>query len=55
MNPEKRTILPGMAFSGFASRYKKPEISEGFQDLTDVQFKFRGTEEERAIWARFWT
>jgi hypothetical protein len=41
MNPEKRTILPSLAFRGFASRYKRPQISEGFQDITEVAFKVR--------------
>jgi hypothetical protein len=39
MNPEKRTILPSLAFQGFASRYQRPELSEGFQDVTEVAFK----------------
>lgn len=39
MNPEKRTMLPKMAFTGFASRYREPRIEEGFQDITKVDFK----------------
>jgi hypothetical protein len=39
MNPEKRTILPSIAFRGFASRYQRPEQSDGFQDITEVGFK----------------
>lgn len=39
MNPEKRIILPSMAFRGFMSRYKKPELNEGFQDITEVAFR----------------
>jgi hypothetical protein len=39
MNPEKRTILPGMAFRGFNSRFRKPELKEGFQDITEVAFR----------------
>ena len=39
MNPEKRMILPSMAFRGFISRYKKPELNEGFQDITEVAFR----------------
>jgi hypothetical protein len=39
MNPEKRTILPNMAFRGFTSRYKRPELKEGFQDITEVAFR----------------
>ena len=39
MNPEKRSILPGLAFKGFSSRYQRPGLSEGFQDITEVTFK----------------
>jgi len=39
MNPEKRIILPGLAFKGFSSRYQQPALSEGFQDITEVEFK----------------
>ena len=39
MNPEKRTMLPKMAFTGFASRYREPNVGEGFQDVTKVYFK----------------
>lgn len=39
MNPESRTLLPKMAFSGFASRYREPKTEEGFQDITKVNFK----------------
>lgn len=38
-NPEKRAMLPKMAFSGFASRYREPKLEEGFQDITKVDFK----------------
>lgn len=41
MNPENRVILPGMAFRGFASRYQRPATSEGFQDITEVEFTVR--------------
>lgn len=39
MNPEKRTILPSMAFRGFASRYRRPQLSEGFQDIMELPFQ----------------
>jgi bifunctional polynucleotide phosphatase/kinase len=39
MNPENRTMLPGLAFTGFASRYRKPELAEGFQDIVEVKFE----------------
>ena len=41
MNPEKRAILPSLAFRGFASRYQRPVITEGFQDITEVAFTVR--------------
>ena len=39
MNPEKRVMLPKMAFTGFASRYREPKVEEGFQDIIKVNFK----------------
>ncbi|KAL8849946.1 MAG: hypothetical protein Q9221_005052 [Calogaya cf. arnoldii] len=53
-NPEKRTILPHAAFSSFASRFKQPQLDEGFQDVVPVQFQFQGDDEERKIWSRYW-
>lgn len=53
-NPETRTGLPKIAFTGFKSRYKPPQLKEGFQDITEVDFTFRGTKEEHEIWARYW-
>ena len=41
MNPESRTMLPKMAFTGFASRYREPTVDEGFDDITKVNFKVR--------------
>ena len=41
MNPESRTMLPKMAFTGFASRYREPTVNEGFDDITKVNFKVR--------------
>lgn len=54
MNPEKRTLLPKMAFTGFASRFREPKVEEGFQDITKVDFVFRGTEEDKKLWSRYW-
>lgn len=54
LNPESRQSLPKLAFNGFASRYKAPQTKEGFQDVTEVDFKFRGTEDEYKIWGRYW-
>lgn len=38
-NPEKRRILPHSAFTGFASRFKEPKLTEGFQDVIKVEFQ----------------
>lgn len=54
MNPESRASLPKLAFTGFKSRFKEPKAKEGFQDITEVEFKFLGTKDERGIWARYW-
>jgi hypothetical protein len=34
-------MLPKMAFTGFASRYREPTLDEGFDDITKVNFKVR--------------
>lgn len=54
MNPESRESLPQLAFNGFTSRFKQPKPKEGFQDVVEVQFRFRGTKEEYAVWGRYW-
>lgn len=41
MNPESRTMLPKLAFTGFAARYREPKVEEGFDDVTKVDFKVR--------------
>ena len=38
-NPEKRSILPHSAFVGFTSRFKEPKVTEGFQDVIEVEFQ----------------
>lgn len=54
LNPESRTALPRMAFNGFKSRFKEPKVKEGFQDITELEFAFRGTKEEHEVWAKYW-
>jgi len=39
MNPEQRVNLPKVAFTSFASRFREPELKEGFEDITRVDFK----------------
>ncbi|KAE8856752.1 hypothetical protein PTNB73_09474 [Pyrenophora teres f. teres] len=38
-NRESRTILPHIAFSGFASRYREPKSVEGFVDIITADFE----------------
>ncbi|EHY55952.1 DNA kinase/phosphatase Pnk1 [Exophiala dermatitidis] len=54
MNPEKRTQLPGIAFASFIKRFQEPRLDEGFQDIYKVDFEFKGTEEQKKLWSRYW-
>ncbi|RMZ77376.1 hypothetical protein DV737_g4399, partial [Chaetothyriales sp. CBS 132003] len=54
MNPEGRTLLPGIAFRSFLQRFQHPKIDEGFEDITAVDFDFKGTPEQQAIWSKYW-
>ncbi|KAJ6155091.1 hypothetical protein N7470_005657 [Penicillium chermesinum] len=54
LNPESRASLPGIAFGDFKKRYKKPELSEGFDDIIDVEFRFQGTPGEEKVWRQHW-
>jgi bifunctional polynucleotide phosphatase/kinase len=38
LNPEKRAMLPKVAFTSFAGRYREPTTKEGFEDITKVDF-----------------
>lgn len=40
-NPENRSILPHLAFSSYASRFKKPSMTEGFDDIITLEFQVR--------------
>ncbi|KAI1369017.1 DNA kinase/phosphatase Pnk1 [Xylaria arbuscula] len=55
LNPEARTILPPLAFNGYFSRLREPTAKEGFQHILPIEFKFRGTKDEYAIWAQYWS
>ncbi|KAJ9197805.1 hypothetical protein DTO021D3_5436 [Paecilomyces variotii] len=54
LNPESRTLLPGIAFGDFARRFRPPDLSEGFQDITRVDFRFEGDEEAKKRWRQYW-
>ncbi|KAG8527914.1 uncharacterized protein KY384_006830 [Bacidia gigantensis] len=53
-NPEKRVILPHSAFAGFRARFKPPNVKEGFEDIVRADFQFKGDEEARKVWCRYW-
>ena len=38
MNPEKRAMLPNVAFTSYGSRFRAPTIDEGFQDILKIDF-----------------
>ena len=38
-NPEKRSILPHSAFSSFLSRFREPQLKEGFEDIVVIPFQ----------------
>lgn len=39
MNPEKRTMLPGIAFRSFVQRLQEPTLKEGFEEIYKVDFQ----------------
>ncbi|KAF2127312.1 PNK3P-domain-containing protein [Dothidotthia symphoricarpi CBS 119687] len=53
-NPESRSLLPKLAFTSFASRYREPKVDEGFQDVTNVDFELEGDDELKKLWGRYW-
>ncbi|KAK4160258.1 polynucleotide kinase 3 phosphatase-domain-containing protein [Cladorrhinum sp. PSN259] len=54
-NPEARGLLPGIAFNGFKARFKAPnKEKEGFEEVVEVEFRFRGSREEYEVWGRYW-
>ncbi|KAF1928602.1 DNA kinase/phosphatase Pnk1 [Didymella exigua CBS 183.55] len=38
-NPENRTMLPKLAFTSFASRFRAPKLEEGFKEIITVDFE----------------
>jgi len=50
---EERTLLPGTAFSSYASAFERPEMVEGFDELRTVNSVWEGTEQERRLWERY--
>jgi bifunctional polynucleotide phosphatase/kinase len=53
LNPESRQVLPKLAFTTFASRYRPPKLKEGFEDIVEVKFQFRGSKAEYEVWGRY--
>jgi bifunctional polynucleotide phosphatase/kinase len=54
MNPEARGNLPDLAFNLYGSRYQEPKLDEGFVEIISIDFSFAGSDEERAIWSKYW-
>lgn len=55
LNPEGRTQLPGIAFSGFRSKFQAPQLKEGFDEVVELKFEWEGGEAEKIVWGKFWT
>lgn len=49
MNPEARTMLPGIAFRSFVQRFQEPTLKEGFEDIYEVNFEVRSCLEASCI------
>ncbi|PYH46094.1 putative DNA 3'-phosphatase Tpp1 [Aspergillus saccharolyticus JOP 1030-1] len=54
LNPESRTLLPGIAFGDFLRRFKEPSMDEGFKDIIRVEFQFHGDDEAKRLWGQYW-
>jgi len=39
MNPENRKIFPRIPFRKLEARFTRPQISEGFDEIIDVNFQ----------------
>lgn len=56
INPEARDLVPKLAFNTFSSRFKEPNaVKESFADVIPVDFEYRGSKEEFAIWSQYWS
>ncbi|KAF3034070.1 hypothetical protein E8E12_004444 [Didymella heteroderae] len=53
-NPENRTILPKLAFTSFASRFRAPKLEEGFKEIITVDFEFNGSDAQKELWRKYW-
>ncbi|KAL0947240.1 hypothetical protein HGRIS_013361 [Hohenbuehelia grisea] len=47
----ERSAVPYLAFTGYRSAFEQPELSEGFSEIKNVNWVFRGTPEERKYWS----
>lgn len=47
-------MLPKLAFTGFAARYRAPDLAEGFEDIFPVDFRFTGSDGDKARWSQYW-
>jgi len=45
-----RKLVPYGAFSAFKASFEEPTVSEGFQEIKLVNFKFEGSEKETRFW-----
>ncbi|ORZ03995.1 polynucleotide kinase 3 phosphatase-domain-containing protein [Syncephalastrum racemosum] len=50
----KRDIIPDIAYRTFTSRFQEPKTTEGFDEIRKINFVFEGSEEDQAIWRKWW-
>ncbi|KAJ4400513.1 DNA kinase/phosphatase Pnk1 [Didymella pomorum] len=53
-NPENRTMLPKLAFTSFASRFRTPKLDEGFKEIVTVDFELNGSDAQKELWSKYW-
>ncbi|KAH6639531.1 polynucleotide kinase 3 phosphatase-domain-containing protein [Boeremia exigua] len=53
-NPENRIMLPKLAFTSFASRYRAPMLEEGFGEIIKIDFEFTGSDAQKILWSKYW-
>ncbi|KAF2113062.1 polynucleotide kinase 3 phosphatase-domain-containing protein [Lophiotrema nucula] len=54
IDPKHRRVCPRNDFWDLVGTFQEPTVEEGFLDVVKVDFEWRGTEEARNVWQKFW-
>ncbi|KAI9313286.1 polynucleotide kinase 3 phosphatase-domain-containing protein [Dichotomocladium elegans] len=49
-----RDVLSDIVFRSFKSRLQEPKLSEGFEEIKQINFVFEGSDEDKVNWLRWW-